>query len=100
MSKITESARGKSCSIRVDGPYPHNPDTVVHCHYPIGGLLSGTAQKSDDRFGARACYDCHRIIDGRDLTAPERKLNRDLVRGLFAQGVILTQAHLVKEGLL
>lgn len=97
MSAITESAKGKDCEIRLPG-YPHLRETVVHCHYPMGGVTSGTASKSHDLLGARGCYDCHRIVDNRDLTAEERALDRDWVRDRFREGVVRTLARLIKEG--
>lgn len=101
MSKITESARGKSCAARFVGPYSHDPETVVHCHYRISGVSSGTGMKPHDMFGARLCYDCHRIADQRDLTALERHLyTREYTQGEFAKAVLLTQAQLINEGLL
>lgn len=99
MSSITESANGKECEVRFHG-YPHLRETVVHCHYPIGGVTSGTAFKSHDLLGARACFDCHRILDNRDLTAEERALDREWVRNRFHEGIVRTQARLIKEGII
>jgi hypothetical protein len=97
MSAITESANGKECEIRFPG-YPHLAETVVHCHYSIGGVTSGTGFKSHDLLGARGCYDCHRIIDHRDLTADERSLDREYVKQRFQEGVLRTIVRLIKEG--
>jgi len=63
-------------------------------------MTSGRGYKPNDMFGARLCYDCHRIVDGRDLTAEERKLDRAVVRGVFAIAVLFTQAQLMKDNLL
>lgn len=102
MSAITESANGKACEIRIPG-YPHLPETVVHCHYPIGGVTSGTGFKSHDLLGARGCYDCHRIVDRRDLTAEERELieqSGPWVKDRFREGIVRTIAKLIKEGVI
>lgn len=99
MSTITDSANGKDCEIRIPG-YPHLRETVVHCHYPMAGVSSGTALKSHDLLGARGCFDCHRLVDFRDLTAEERQLDREWVKDRFREGVIRTQAKLIKEGLI
>jgi hypothetical protein len=98
MSAITESARGQACEIRIPG-YPHSPDTVVHCHYSMNGVTSGKGLKSHDLLGARGCYDCHRIVDRRDLTAEERALDREMVLAMFHEGIVRTLAKLVKEGI-
>jgi hypothetical protein len=97
-TEITKSARGKDCEVLFPG-YQHRRDTVVHCHYPIGGVTSGMGFKSHDLLGARACYDCHRILDNRDLTAEEREIDRDWVKDRFRLGIVRTIAQLVKEGL-
>jgi hypothetical protein len=98
MSAITDSAKGRDCEIRIPG-YPHSRDTVVHCHYPMGGVTSGIASKSHDLLGARGCYDCHRIVDGRDLTAEERALDGEWIKDRFREGIVRTIAKLIKEGL-
>lgn len=98
MSTITDSANGKDCEIRFPG-YPHLRETVSHCHYRTG-LTGGTGLKPHDLLGARACYDCHRIIDNRDLTAEERELDREWVDQMFHRGIVRTLAKLVKEGVI
>jgi hypothetical protein len=97
VSQITKSASGKDCLIQIPG-YPHLQETVVHCHFPIGGVSSGTGYKSHDLLGARGCYDCHRIVDYRDLTAEERQLDREWVKERFREGVVRTIAELIREG--
>lgn len=99
MSKITDSAKGKDCLILLPG-YPHMPETVVHCHYPMAGITSGTGYKSADLLGARGCYDCHRVVDNRDLTADERTIPREWVKERFREGVIRTIGQLIREGVL
>ena len=97
MSQITKSANGKDCLIQIPG-YPHLRETVVHCHFPISGVTSGTGHKSHDLLGARGCYDCHRIVDHRDLTSAERELDREWVKERFREGVVRTIAELIREG--
>lgn len=94
---ITKSARGKDCEIRIPG-YPHLRETVVHCHLSAGGVSSGMGLKSHDLLGARGCYDCHRVVDNRDLTAEERELDREWVRDRFHEGIVRTLRLLIKEG--
>ena len=61
MSKLTESARGKECQIRIVGVCNGNSETVVLCHLGGGGM----GMKRDDMFGAFGCSSCHDAIDGR-----------------------------------
>ena len=58
-TKIRQSARGKDCDIRMPGCCNGNPETVVHCHLPGGGM----GGKMNDLFGARGCSDCHAEVD-------------------------------------
>lgn len=67
-------------------------DTVLaHYRHP---RLCGMGQKPDDIFGAWACHACHDAIDGRNTQGRER----DWLRACHADGVMLTQDQLIKEG--
>ena len=59
MSKITKSARGQACTIRLDGCYggPDN-ETVVLAHLNGGGM----GAKCLDIHGAYSCANCHDIL--------------------------------------
>jgi hypothetical protein len=64
MKKITDSARGQDCTIRLIGicrPGPDN-ETVVYCHNRISGI-SGMGYKSDAPVGAYGCAACHNYVD-------------------------------------
>lgn len=65
MSKITLSARGEDCQVRLEGVCNFNPETVVWAH--ANSLASGKAKgkKSEDALGTYACSACHDVIDGR-----------------------------------
>lgn len=64
MSKLTESARGQECHVRIPGVCNGNPETTVLAHLkPTGhGTMGG---KPPDICGVFACSDCHDVIDGR-----------------------------------
>jgi hypothetical protein len=64
MSKITESARGEECQVRIPGVCNFNPETTVWAH--ANGLAAGKGRglKSPDALGTYACYACHAVIDG------------------------------------
>ena len=58
-TKITKSARGEDCSLRIPGVCNFNPETTVFCH--IG---HGPARRNFD-FGVYGCSSCHDVIDRR-----------------------------------
>lgn len=94
MSKITKSAKGEDCQIRIPGKCNFNPETTVFCH--VGG--AGMGIKSNDIHGAYGCSSCHDIVDGRT------KLDRwtsDLYKEVwFYEGVMRTQLILIEKGLI
>lgn len=92
MSKITESAKGQHCTVRIPGICKDNTETTVFAHLNGGGM----ARKKSDLHGAFACFMCHSAIDGRIKTpyAPP------LLELWHRQGVELTQDILLNEGLI
>ena len=62
MSKITKSARGEDCAVRIPGICNFDPETTVYAHAPC--VDSGTGFKSPDWWGAYACNQCHDYLDG------------------------------------
>lgn len=91
MSKITESARGEECQVRIPGVCNFNQETTVFAHlngYGMGG-------KNPDLFGAYACSACHDVIDGRarvGFTGEEIKM-------FLYDGIVNTQRILLGKGL-
>ena len=65
MSKITESARGQECQVRIPGVCSGDSSTVVWAH--AIGLASGRGigLKANDLSGAYACQKCHDAYDRR-----------------------------------
>jgi len=62
MSKITKSARGKPCQLRLEECVSGGQnETTVFAHLNSGGM----GRKENDLFGMYACHVCHNIIDGR-----------------------------------
>lgn len=94
MSKITESARGEQCTVRLPGICNRNPETVVLAHYRLPGHC-GTGVKPPDFMGAYACSACHDEADRRT-----RHLEADFVQAAFAEGVMRTLVRLAEKGLL
>ena len=60
-TKITKSAKGEDCALRIPGVCNFNIETTVYCHAPC--VDKGMGIKSPDWWGAYGCYDCHRVID-------------------------------------
>jgi hypothetical protein len=96
MSKITNSAKSESCSIRLPNVCNHNNETVVFAHINGVRFGHGMARKVNDIHGAYACSNCHDAIDKRlktDYSTTELKL-------AHYEGMIETQMKLLAKGLL
>jgi len=93
MSKITKSARGQACTIRLEGCNggPEN-ETVVFAHLNGGGM----GAKSLDIHGAYSCANCHDLIDGRTHIG----YRKDFLLLTHLMGMKRTQEILVSKGLL
>ena len=93
MSKITKSARGQACTIRLDGCNggPNN-ETVVLAHLNNGGM----GAKCLDIHGAYACHSCHDILDGRK----QSDYSQEFLLLTHLMGMKRTQEILVSKGLL
>lgn len=94
MSKITDSAHGKDCLIRLPG-CSHNPEETVHAHLRMS--TTGMGQKEIDLLGARACMYCHDCVDMRRRPPAGYEL-RD-VEIAFHEGIFRTQQALIEEGI-
>lgn len=92
MSKITKSARGEDCQVRVPGVCRNNTETTVFAHLNGGG----TGTKHLDIHGAYACYDCHSWLDGGYAKTATRD-ERDL---LHLQAMVRTQIILYEKELI
>ncbi|WP_392738932.1 DUF1364 domain-containing protein [Serratia ureilytica] len=92
MSNLRKEARGRECQVRIPGICNGNPSTVVLAHFRMAGLC-GTGMKPDDLFGAWCCSACHDEIDRRT-----RSTDAEYAHTLHLEGVIRTQAALLREG--
>ena len=94
MSKITKSARGQECQIRIPGVCNGDPETVVFCHLGGGGI----GRKQPDLFGAYGCSACHDEVDGRTNRNPNYgRWETDLY---FHEAIFRTQQLLLDQGLI
>ena len=94
MSKITQSAKGQQCQVRLEGICNGNPETVVLAHYRMSGTC-GTGIKPNDILGAYACSACHDEVDRRT-----RYIDTDIARLHHAEGVLRTQLLLLSQHLI
>ncbi|MCO6514319.1 MAG: DUF1364 domain-containing protein [Snodgrassella sp.] len=94
MSKITKSAKGQQCQVRLPGICNNNPETVVLAHYRMTGMC-GIGIKPNDVLGAYACSACHDEVDRRT-----RILDAQEVRLYHAEGVFRTQSMLLDQHLI
>ena len=92
-TKITKSAMGMPCQVRLHGCMPDN-ETVIFAHMNGGGM----GRKQADLFGMYACLNCHDIIDGRKQLDPP--IEREWLELEVLRAVIKTQKLLHRDGLI
>lgn len=98
MSKLTESARGVPCQIRMVGICNHNPETSVLCHANGSAAGKGIGMKSPDILGAIGCSACHDVVDRR--TPLPLGMTRVDVLLAFWQGHARTVCIWIETGLI
>ena len=87
MSKITKSAKGECCSLRVSPQCTDAEGMVVFCH--LNSNYRGMGIKSPDLFGVYGCFWCHQELDASRVDA------QDQLRALKE-----TQMKLLDKGLI
>jgi len=95
MSKITESAQNKDCTLRIPNFCNFNPETVVACHVTRRGhgKMGG---KPNDIHSVRGCDSCHAVIDSR-VQHPYTELE---IINFKYDALIETQEQLIEEYLI
>lgn len=88
-TKLTKAARGQMCQIRIPGVCNHDPETTVLAHLPGGGM----AGKTEDIFGAHACYACHREVD-----RETRMVSKEDAERWHLDGMVRTIQYLLDTG--
>ena len=89
--KITQSANGELCTLRIPGVCNSNPETTVFAHMNGGGM----GYKHHDIHGCYACSSCHDLIDARISYGDEFIKAKELLRAM-----IETQNKLIQKGLI
>lgn len=94
-NKLTTSARGESCTVRIVGRCNGNPETTVLAHLPTN--RHGMAIKSSNLAGVYACSACHDCIDRRVIDDNEFEPHREWY---LLRAVIETHERMVEKGVL
>lgn len=99
MSKITDSARGMDCQVRIPGVCTFDPATTIWSHARWGCAGRGRSIKAIDHAGAYACTSCDAVYDGQ--RKPPAGMTRDQVdldwcHGHFRSLLILKEKGLLK----
>ena len=96
MSKLTESAEGQECYLRIFPDCNGNPETTVLCHF--NSPAKGWSQKSPDFFGAFGCSKCHDILDGR--AKPSHPISPEEMEKIKLRALYFTWTFWLQEGYL
>lgn len=100
MSKITDSARGEYCSVRIPGACRHTPDTVVWAHANGSAAGKGIGAKAPDILGAYACMACHDLYDRRRTRNDQGEvIPRMVVELAFWEGHARSVCILIAKGI-
>lgn len=94
MSKITESAKGETCTVRVP-VCNYRPETTVFAHLNGAGMAIKSLAGGLD-LGCYACSDCHAWLDGGYVKTDSRE-TRDLEH---YRATVETIARLIDKGLI
>lgn len=97
--KITNSAKGEDCTLRIPGVCNHNPETTVFAHMNGGGM----GYKHHDIHGCYACSACHAWVDGEWTKGVPFYPTDDLKRAVensHYRAVFETQSKLIQKGLI
>ena len=93
-TKITRSAKGEDCSIRLPGIFNFNPETTILSHFnPIG---QGMWITSNDIHAGYSCSNCHDAIDGR----MRHEFSPLDIRIATFDAMVETQLKLIAKGLI
>jgi len=95
MSKITESARGKVCEMRLEGCLP-GTETVVFAHLNRDKGIGLKTKLGKFDWGAPMCHHCHSTVDGSILN----NYDKEWLELLHLRATIRYQKKLAKEGVI
>lgn len=93
MSKITGSAKGQECQVRIPGFCNGDPQTTVFAHLNGGGM----GMKHPDTEGAYCCSACHDVLDER---VRQYVFSRSELKLMHHEGAMRTRKILIEKGLI
>lgn len=91
--KITQSAKGKACKIRLPGICSYDNSKTMFCHIDRIYAGKGMGNKSHDIFGIDGCHECHKELHS-------GRLSREQIDEIYLRGLCETQLRLFEEGLI
>ena len=92
--KITDSAKGRDCTIRIPGVCNYRPETTVFAH--INGIRYGHGIGKKTILGAYCCSSCHDVLDMR----VKSKVDLAILKLWHLEGVMETLCIMNSEGLI
>jgi len=98
LSKITESARGQDCQVRIIGVCKGDSAYTIWSHARHGSAGKGRGIKAIDECGAYACTACDLTYDGqlpRPTGMTKDQVELDWFHGHMRSLVILKQKGLI-----
>lgn len=96
-TKVLNSARGQTCTMRLPGICNGNPETTVWCHLNGGAFGKGMGQKAHDILGFHGCFACHSYLDTGHGTRP--LVSNDVLLECLLNAVCETYVRLVRAGI-
>jgi hypothetical protein len=96
VSKLTKSAQGKDCTVRIIGYCNGNTETTVSAHVNGVRFGHGTGQKVNDLLAADCCSSCHDVLDYRVRS----NYTKDELKLFHYEGVMETLLRRQREGLI
>lgn len=97
MSRITESARGEDCQVRIPGVCTFDPATTIWSHARHASAGKGKGIKALDLCGAYACTACDaaydQMIGAKHMT--REQIDLDWFHGHLRSLVILAKKGLI-----
>lgn len=101
MSKITKSANGKRCTMRLNNVCNGDPSTTIWAHIRSIRYGAGKGIKPPDLIGLYACHDCHSALDKRTRKDKTGKLlDYEFVKLRAMEGHLESLMILWEEGII
>ncbi len=94
--KLTKSAQGQPCYLRVPGVCRGRTETVVPCHSPFSEDNQGVGQKAHDFFAVPGCMECHDWLDSRT----HKDVGREWKWEIFHRALKKWWEHLWRDGVI